>query len=100
MSSCVASGQLGAAAIVKLLFPRANDVRTVSKLGDGGSNSSLSCRRRKGGVEKKPPIDIEGPRSKEDWAVVAADVEADVSEVISKSRILKGEHNEGVLFCV
>ena len=74
-----------------MLFPRANDVlRTVSKLGDGGSNSSLSCRRRKGGVEKKPPIDIEGPRSKEDWAVVAADVEADVSEVISESGILKG----------
>ena len=56
-----------------------NWVRTVSKFGDGGSISSLSCRRRKGGVEKKPPMDIEGPRSKEDWAVVAADVEADVS---------------------
>ena len=53
----------------------------MSKFGDGGSISSLSCRRRKGGVEKKPPMDMEGPRSKEDWAVVAADVDADVSEV-------------------
>ena len=52
----------------------------MSRLGDGGSNSSFSWRRRKGGVEKKPPIDREGPEwSKEDWAVVAADVEADVS---------------------
>ena len=62
--------------------PTGNWRRTVSRLGDGGSISSLSCRRRKGGVEKKPPIvDLEGPQSKEDWAVVAADVEADVSEV-------------------
>ena len=54
----------------------------MSKFGEGGSISSLSWRRRKGGVEKKPPMDMEGPRSKEDWAVVAADVEAEVSEIL------------------
>ena len=57
----------------------------MSKFGEGGSISSLSWRRRKGGVEKKPPMDMEGPRgpaSKEDWAVVAADVEAEVSEMM------------------
>jgi hypothetical protein len=67
---------------------------TVSRFGEGGSSSSLSCLRKKGGVEKNPPplprgsgVGIGGRspegegRSKEDCAVVAADVDAEVSEM-------------------
>ncbi len=62
---------------------------TVSKLGEGGSMVSIrSCRRRKGGVEKGKVerrrevalVEEDGERSsKDDWAVVAEDVDAEVS---------------------
>lgn len=53
---------------------------TVSRLGEGRSISRRSCRLKKGGVEKKEAGREEGEgRSKEDWAVVADEVEADVS---------------------
>lgn len=53
---------------------------TLSRLGEGGSTSRRSWRRRKGGVEKKEWGRDEGDgRSKEDEAVVADDVDAEVS---------------------
>lgn len=59
---------------------------TVSRLGEGRSISRRSCRLKKGGVEKNEAGREEGEgRSKEDWAVVADEVEADVSSVVCPS---------------
>ena len=53
---------------------------TVKRLGEGGSTSSRSWRRRNGGVEKKKCGRDPGEgRSNEDEAVVTDDADADVS---------------------